>query len=94
MLACILQPIAGRDHAPVFEVAFVASDDHDRWRQADIELGGVVPKFLAQALVVLGALLRLFADHIYEIVQRVQTGRVGNVVDEEEGVRFESRRGP
>jgi hypothetical protein len=53
-----------------------------------------VAELLAQPVVVLEALLGLDVDQVHEVVEGAETGRVGDVVDEQEGVRFEGGGGP
>jgi hypothetical protein len=80
--------VAGGDAPFALEVTFVAGDDLDGHGFDEFEFFGAEASAVAleQAGVLLDAVLRLDVDHLSVVVQRVKGGRVGQVVDEEEGV--------
>lgn len=94
VLARILQSISSGHDARILQIALIAGDDLDRGWHADVNALGARAQLGQEPVIVLFALVGLEVDHVDEVVQRREAVGVGDVVDEQEGVRFEVRRRP
>jgi uncharacterized membrane protein len=91
VFACVCEPVSRGYHSTLFEITLVACDDlHWRWPTTQAY---IVPLF-AQSLVVFDTLFSFHMDHVHEVIERFEACRVGDIVDQEERVRFQRRGRP
>ena len=90
----VLQPVA-RPHRPaLLQIALVPCHDLDRRWHPHVNPLRAGPQFAKEPFVVFLPLVGLHVDQLHEIVQRPQAVWVGDIVDEEEGIRFQCRCRP